>query len=167
MEASSPWAPLEIEARPANEIRAAAELRPAIELRPEAEWLPPAELQSETGLQAPEIFPQPPAMPAPVQPAAAAQLPAALYSPEMTEAEQEAAMLAYVDSILLGTPPPRAQRRHLPFVAQEAEDEPTFHISIGHLEVIAPQPVKLPRRRRQAPNLSLQDYLDKRRVGRG
>lgn len=106
---------------------------------------------------------------------APARQPAPVPAP-VDAAAREQALLAYADSIILGRPmPPRpAPRAALPQdpwaapVSAEPEDAaPTFHVTIGTLEVVAaPVAGKRPQRKRPAPRLSLQDYLDRRRVGR-
>jgi hypothetical protein len=93
-------------------------------------------------------------------------------------AARERALLAYADSVILGrpmperqaprpVPAPAPQRRAAAEGAEPEDAAPTFHITIGKLEVVAPRVAeKRPQRRRPAPRLSLQDYLDRRRVGR-
>jgi hypothetical protein len=62
-------------------------------------------------------------------------------------------------------PAPRTQVQQ---PAAEPVRKPSFEVTIGRLEVIAPPP-QMPQQqqpRRPAPKTSLQDYLDRRRVGR-
>jgi hypothetical protein len=107
--------------------------------------------------------------------------PAAVLAPSPQAVAEAAARyreaLAYADSIILGRPmrapaAPRftpAEAPASPAAQATPNDEgpPTFQVTIGQLEVVAPPPVeKVPRRRRPAPRLSLQEYLDRRRVGR-
>jgi hypothetical protein len=61
-----------------------------------------------------------------------------------------------------------APRTELQQPAAEPARKPTFEVTIGRLEVVAPPP-EAPQQqqpRRPAPKTSLQDYLDRRRVGR-
>jgi hypothetical protein len=120
---------------------------------------------------APEITPGP----------APAVTPVPVHAPSPAAVAEAAARyreaLAYADSIILGRPmkapaAPRftpAEAPAAPVAPPPMRDQgpPTFQVTIGQLEVVAPPPVeKVPRRRRPAPRLSLQDYLDRRRVGR-
>lgn len=61
-----------------------------------------------------------------------------------------------------------APRTQVQQPAAEPARKPTFEVTIGRLEVVAPPP-EAPQQqqpRRPAPKTSLQDYLDRRRVGR-
>jgi hypothetical protein len=87
-------------------------------------------------------------------------------------AAAERELLAYADRAILGlaSPPASAPLRHQAVrnVAATADEEsaPTFEITIGQLEIVAPPSSAKRPPRRPAPRLSLQDYLDSRRVGR-
>ncbi|HEY2738973.1 MAG TPA: hypothetical protein VGK45_11260, partial [Thermoanaerobaculia bacterium] len=83
-------------------------------------------------------------------------------------------LLAIAERNLFGPLPTEPTRQPVQVVTRPVAQEPTagkpsFRVSIGRLEVVAPVPVAPPQqpvRQRPDPKTTLQSYLDRRRQGR-